>query len=76
LRDAHYRGAKSLGHGEDYVYSHDEPSGIAAQDYLGVDREYYRPVERGFEAELARRLKEVREILRSAATQPERDKHS
>jgi putative ATPase len=65
LRDTHYRGAGALGHGEGYQYSHDEASGIAAQDYLGVDRTYYRPVERGFEAELARRLEEIRRQLKS-----------
>ena len=53
LRDGHYAGAKRLGHGEGYEYAHDAEGGVAAQDYLGVDREYYRPVNRGFEAELA-----------------------
>jgi putative ATPase len=66
LRDQHYTGAKRLGHGEGYEYSHDAADGIAAQDYLGVEREYYRPVPRGFEAELATRLEAIRERLRSA----------
>ncbi len=64
LRDKHYAGAKRLGHGEGYQYAHDHPDGIAAQDYLGVEREYYRPVDRGYEQELARRLKEIRARLR------------
>lgn len=64
LRDAHYQGAKRLEHGKGYEYSHDAPDGVAAQDYLGVERTYYRPVERGFEAELAARLKEIRARLR------------
>jgi len=64
LRDAHYAGADRLGHGKEYQYAHDAEGGVAAQDYLGVDREYYRPVERGFEAELARRLAVVRQTLR------------
>lgn len=64
LRDKHYAGAKRLGHGEGYQYAHDAPGGIAAQDYLGVDREYYRPVDRGYEQELGRRLKEIRQRLR------------
>lgn len=64
LRDTHYAGAKRLGHGQEYEYSHDAPDGIAAQDYLGVDREYYRPVPRGFEAELAERLEKIRARLR------------
>lgn len=64
LRDRHYAGAKRLQHGEGYQYSHDAEGGIAAQDYLGVEREYYRPVPRGFEAELAERLKTIRARLR------------
>jgi putative ATPase len=64
LRDRHYPGAKRLGQGEGYQYSHNAPDGIAAQDYLGVEREYYRPVPRGFEAELAERLKTIRARLR------------
>lgn len=61
LRDAHYGGAKRLGHGEGYHYSHDAPEGWVDQDYLGVDRRYYEPVDRGFEAELRKRLDEIRE---------------
>lgn len=64
LRDRHYKGADRFGHGEGYQYSHDAPDGIAAQDYLGVEREYYRPVPRGFETELADRLKSIRARLR------------
>jgi putative ATPase len=63
LRDSHYQGAKQLGHGADYVYSHDEEDGVASQDYLGIDREYYRPVQRGFEKELAVRLARIRRKL-------------
>lgn len=64
LRDAHYGGAKQLGHGDGYEYSHNAEGGVAAQDYLGVEREYYRPVERGFEKELAERLTKIRAKLR------------
>jgi putative ATPase len=66
LRDAHYQGAQSLGHGAHYQYAHDDASGVVAQDYLGVEREYYRPVDRGFEAELSRRLEQIRQRLKSA----------
>lgn len=34
LRDAHYKGAKALGHGTDYQYPHDAPHNILAQQYL------------------------------------------
>jgi putative ATPase len=64
LRDSHYAGAKRLGHGEGYQYSHNETDGVSTQDYLGVEREYYRPVNRGFEAELGERLAAIRAKLR------------
>jgi putative ATPase len=70
LRDSHYAAAKRLGHGQGYQYSHESPDAIAAQDYLGVEREYYRPVERGFELELAERLKTIRARLREAKQSP------
>lgn len=64
LRDSHYSGAKQMGHGADYQYSHSAEQGIAQQDYLGVDRIYYRPVDRGLEKELAQRLLEIRARLK------------
>lgn len=53
LRDSHYAGASELGHGENYAYPHDHADGYVSQDYLGVDRVYYVPTNRGFEARLA-----------------------
>ena len=53
LRDAHYPGAKKLDHGASYKYSHDEPFGIAEQQYapdVVADATYYRPTELGAEA--------------------------
>ncbi|MGA2032803.1 MAG: replication-associated recombination protein A [Thermoguttaceae bacterium] len=64
LRGSGYAGAKRLGHGTDYQYAHDAPDAVAAQDYLGVQREYYRPTDRGFERELAQRLEAIRARLR------------
>jgi putative ATPase len=60
LRSTGYPGAKALGHGENYQYPHDSADGYVPQDYLGVDRAYYQPADRGFEAEIARRLTELR----------------
>ncbi len=65
LRDRHYSGAERLGHGQGYVYAHQGEAGIVPQEYLGVDREYYRPVDRGFEQELAARLTQIRQVLRN-----------
>ena len=62
LRDAHYPGAKRLEHGEGYRYAHDGEDGWVDQDYLGVERTYYEPVDRGFEAELKERLDALRAL--------------
>jgi putative ATPase len=66
LRDSHYAGAKRLGRGQGYQYAHDAPDAIAAQDYLGIERDYYRPTDRGFERELAQRLEQIRARLHQA----------
>ena len=63
LQDKHYSGAKQLGHGQGYAYAHDAPDGIAAQDYLGVEKRYYEPTDRGFERDLAERLAAIRRRL-------------
>ena len=64
LQDKHYAGAKQLGHGQGYEYAHDAPDAIAAQDYLGVEKRYYEPTDRGFERDLAERLAEIRRRLK------------
>jgi putative ATPase len=58
LRDASYRGAARLGHGEGYQYAHSHEGGWVDQDYLGVDRTYYEPTDRGFEAEIQQRMED------------------
>ena len=67
LRDAHYPGAKALGHGKGYIYAHDAPHGVAEQQYLPdplVGREYYTPTDRGAERDIAARLERLRRVLR------------
>jgi putative ATPase len=66
LRDAHYPGAARLGHGEGYEYAHNHPGGWVAADYLGVEKTYYEPVDRGLEAEMLKRLNELKERRRAA----------
>ena len=61
LRDSHYKGASHFGHGVGYEYSHDHEGGWVDQDYLGVERIYYEPVDRGYEAEIRKRLEEHRQ---------------
>ncbi|MBX3377322.1 MAG: replication-associated recombination protein A [Phycisphaeraceae bacterium] len=50
--------------GEGYVYSHSVPGAITGQDYLGVDREYYRPIASGLEKAFIERLDQVRTLRR------------
>ena len=50
---------KDLGYGSGYAYDHDAPDAFSGQDYFpdGMERrEFYRPVDRGFEREIAKRL--------------------
>ena len=50
---------EDLGYGAGYSYDHDTPAGFSGQDYFpdGMERQkFYRPVERGFEREIAKRL--------------------
>ncbi len=56
LRDAHYKGAADMGHGQGYVYPHDQEHHFAAQEYLGVTKTYYNPTDFGHEAEIKKRL--------------------
>jgi putative ATPase len=68
LRDAHYAGARPLGHGQSYRYAHDEPHAVAAQQYLPdelVGTRYYTPSDRGYERSVADRLARIRTILSS-----------
>ncbi len=61
LRDASYKGAKQWGHGRNYKYPHSFPGAYVPQQYLPdeiKDAVYFRPNDRGFEAEIARRLRE------------------
>jgi putative ATPase len=66
LQDAHYPGAKQLGHGAGYKYSHNTPDGWSDQDYLGVEKFYYEPVDRGFEAEIKQRMDKLQQIRNAA----------
>lgn len=67
LRDAHYPGAKKLGHGKGYKYPHNDPLGVVRQQHLPdelVDKVYYRPGEHGNERAIAERLEKIRRITR------------
>ena len=74
LRDAHTKTNKALGHGKDYLYSHDYPSGISGQEYMLAPQQFYVPGHAGAEAATAQRLEQLKQLKiaiqqRDASTQ-------
>ncbi|MET0887159.1 MAG: replication-associated recombination protein A [Mycetocola sp.] len=66
LRDAHYPGAKALGHGQGYLFPHDFPHGIVAQQYLpdqALGATYYEPTGNGFEHTIGSRMGAIERAL-------------
>ncbi len=64
LRDAHYPGAKALGHGQGYLYPHDFPFGIVdrSQQYLPdrmIGKRYFTPTNNGFEKAIGERMRAI-----------------
>jgi putative ATPase len=60
LRDAHYQGAATIGHGSGYDYPHDHAGGWIDQQYLPdglTDRVWYEPSPYGFEQEITERMR-------------------
>lgn len=71
LRDAHYKGAKALGHGVGYKLPHDYPGGWVKQDYLPANlrgTHYYQPKDTGkYEQALAQQLDRLRALQRGTS---------
>lgn len=68
MRDAHYPGAKRLGHGKDYRYPHDDILGVVTQQYPPAELKttrYYEPTEHGHERDISARLLKIRRIVRN-----------
>src|SRR5205814_4891512 len=74
LRDAHYRGAKRLGHGEGYQYAHDFPEHFVVQDHLGAQKHYYEPSDQGVEKKIKERVEKWRTILAQAQAESPKSK--
>src|SRR6202012_2741059 len=75
LRDGHYAGAKKMGHGVGYQYAHEGAGHFIAQDYLGVDKQYYEPTEQGVEKKIKERVEKWRaqfQTLRNKTTDEHR----
>jgi len=73
LRDAHYPGARGLGHGRGYKYPHDDPRGVVTQQYIPddlVEAEYYQPTDHGAERAVSDRVPRLRRIVRGLAAPP------
>jgi putative ATPase len=67
IRDAHYAGAKKLGHGKGYRYPHDYDIGVVEQQYPPTEllgAKYYEPTEHGNEREVSARWAKLRRIIR------------
>ena len=66
LRDAHYQGVEEArATARRYTYSHDEPFGIAEQQYapdVVADAEYYQPTSLGAEAAVKERWERIRRL--------------
>ena len=63
LRDAHYGGARDLGHGIGYRYAHDYPEHYVKQQYLPDairDERFYIPTENGYEKKIKMHLEHLR----------------
>ena len=68
LRDAHYKGGASSATAQGYVYPHDVPGAVAAQQYAPdavAGRSYYEPTRYGAESRLADLWDKLRTLLRS-----------
>nr|WP_249419922.1 replication-associated recombination protein A [Rhabdothermincola salaria] len=64
LRDAHYKGAKSLGHGKGYEYPHEDPEGWVDQQYRPAElseRVYYEPSSNGDEEQVRQQMQQRRQ---------------
>jgi putative ATPase len=68
LRDKNYAGAKKLGRGQGYQYSHDYEGGYVPQAYLPEGRRYYHPTQNGQEKRISERLDYWRSLFAEASS--------
>lgn len=66
LRDGHYKGAETFGHGAGYLYPHDYEGGFVPQRCLPEGRVYYEPTTNGLEARIKERLEVLRKRFEEA----------
>jgi putative ATPase len=73
LRDAHYKAAERLGHGKGYQYAHEGKDHFVAQDYLGVDKIFYKPTDQGVEKKIKERVEKWRTQFAEKRNKPQTD---
>lgn len=67
LRDSHTKLNRAMGHGAEYIYSHECPENISGQDYMESPIQIYSPKLSGSEKQIAERLanyKELKKLVR------------
>jgi putative ATPase len=74
LRNAPHPGMKEVyGNAVGYQYSHDYEGGISPdQDYLGVDKTYYEPTDRGYEAHITKYLEWAQSMRTTNSEKPKK----
>jgi putative ATPase len=76
LRNAPTKMMKGLGYGDEYLYAHDFPEGIAPMTSLPqalLKRRYYRPTQHGSESAITERLKRLRAVIDGSPAKGERN---
>jgi putative ATPase len=60
LKDASYKGAAKLGHGQEYKYPHDYPGHFVEQEYMPLKTVFYEPTDQGFEQKIKEHLRKLK----------------
>lgn len=74
LKDASYRGAEKLGHGEGYKYAHSFDKHYVEQDYMRKKKTYYIPTDMGYEKKIKDWMEKLRGQGSGARGQGEKEK--
>jgi len=69
LKGTGYKGAKELGHGVDYKYSHEYEGAVSGQEYMTENRVYYEPTNMGQEAKIKAYMEKVRRLKKDRKNQ-------
>jgi putative ATPase len=70
VKDAHYAGAKKMGHGLGYAYAHDYPEALAPEKIFSGMKRFYHPSGRGHEKTVSERMESWEKVRRERKTSP------